>query len=291
MPKRVWILTGDEINWDRAIADEIWGVREGRLKKFWDRLENGDLLIFYVKAPISAAVGVGLAENKFRQDKPLWLDEVRTKTVIYPYRFEFKIIYYLPKERWKADSIALRDLKLGIQAGMNPVSNPENIGQLIGRINQKWRLNLSQEKFDFIERVISIPKEAQGESLHNNIRDILREVGVLEGFLSEIEYPLDGQRLDVAWRKVVNGVPTRVFEVQIGGNVTEALSKLKHANDLWNSEPFIVITDKDREKVNSLLSGTFHEIANRIRILTVADVEELYRQALAHIELKKRMGI
>jgi len=29
--QKVWILTGNEENWETAIKDNIWGVREGRL--------------------------------------------------------------------------------------------------------------------------------------------------------------------------------------------------------------------------------------------------------------------
>ncbi len=92
--KNVWILTGNEENWEIAISSKIWGVREGNLKKQWDKLNSGDLLFFYAKSPVSGLVGLGLAGDKFRQNKPLWPDEVREKKVIYPYRFDLQIVYY-----------------------------------------------------------------------------------------------------------------------------------------------------------------------------------------------------
>jgi hypothetical protein len=53
-----------------------------------------------------------------------------------------------------------------------------------------------------------------------------------------------------------------VFEVQIGGDIYHAMSKLKHAFDLWNSHVFLVATMGDKSKYQELLSGTFHEVAD-----------------------------
>jgi len=104
LPKKVWILTGNEENWEIAVRDKVWGVKEGRPKSYWDKLEKGDLLLFYAKSPIGGLIGLGLVDSKFKQDKPLWPDEIREKRVIYPYRFGFNIIYYLP-DSWQEKNI------------------------------------------------------------------------------------------------------------------------------------------------------------------------------------------
>ena len=86
-------------------------------------------------------------------------------------------------------------------------------------------------------------------------------------------------------------MPTYVFEVQVGGDVYHALAKLKHAFDLWNSHIFIVASRKDHNKANSLLSGTFHEINNRIKFIELERVEELYKRKKAYFDLEKELGI
>jgi len=246
------------------------GVRKGNLVKYWKKLEKGDLLLFYAKSPIKGIIGVGRLESKFRQDKPLWPDEIRLKKVIYPYRFDFQILGILPPEKWHTDKTSINDLSVSIWAGVNPIAKEEVAKEIVSRISDKFSLDLKTPRFKKQE------SKRVGESLHNQIRNKLVEIGQLERFISEKEYPLDGERLDVAWRRVARGVPTKVFEVQIGGSIHLALSKLKHAFDLWNSEPFLIVDEKSKRKVNELLSGTFHELSPHVRVIPLGQVEELY---------------
>ena len=74
---------------------------------------------------------------------------------------------------------------------------------------------------------------------HSRIQEIIFEIGKLNRLISEKEYPMENERLDVVWRRVEKSVPTYVFEVQIGGDIYHALGKLKHAFDLWNSNIFL----------------------------------------------------
>lgn len=288
-----WLLTGNEENWETAIAGNIWGVREGVLRKQWDKICKGDVLFFYAKAPVKGLIGIGLVENKFKQDKPLWPDEIRSGRVIYPYRFEFKIIYYLPPEKWQEDGISITGLKVGFQAGINVFRDKDSIKELLLRVKDKWSVELlslipiqkSIEKIEKIKERDIVP------SLHTRIIDMLYEIGQMERFISEKEYPLDRERLDVTWRRVARGVPTRVFEVQISGSIHQAIAKLKHAFDLWNSEIFLIIRPEDKIKVDELLGGTFHEIEPFLRVVTIDKIEELYKHLLSDLKLKKELGL
>jgi predicted RNA-binding protein len=284
---KIWILTGDEANWNLAVSDKLWGVREGRLKAYWEKLEKGDILLFYATSPIGGLIGLGLVESKFKQDKPLWPDEIRENRVIYPYRFGFNIIYYLVQE-WKERNINIADLKLAYRSGINPLSRTEAIGEIFRRMKEEWGvdapvLNLEEKK--------NVEKVAQGLGQHNEIRNKLCSIGQMENFISEKEYPIDGERLDVAWRRVARGVPTKVFEVQIGGSIHQALSKLKHSYDLWNSELFLIIEPSQRQKVNDLLSGTFHEIAGAIKVITTDRIEKFYSILKESSDFKKELGL
>lgn len=288
-PKEIktWVLTGNEENWSLAIRDKIWGVREGRLKGSWDKLEKGDLLLFYAKSPIGGLIGLGLVESRFKQDKPLWPDEIREKKVLYPYRFGFNIVYCLPSS-WKEKNINVGDLRLPYMAGINPLSRSEAIKEILKRAKEKWNVDLSI----FTEKEeVKQNKPKEGLSLHNEIRDKLYAIGQVEDFISEKEYPIDGERLDVTWRRVVKGVPTRVFEVQVGGSIHQALSKLKHAWDLWNSEPFLIIEPQQRQKAEELLSGTFHEIRKVIKVIDTDKVEELFNYLASGKKIKEEFGL
>lgn len=285
-----WILTGNEENWETALNSNIWGVRKGRLVRCWESLQKGDTLFFYVKSPVSGLIGVGEVESKFKQNKPLWPDEIRGRRVIYPYRFGFKVFAITPPERWATSALKIRDLNLGIQAGVNPVSNADIVQELLKRVGETWNLpSFVISKKDFLP----VPKPGiRGEpSLHDQIRDKLCEIGHLTGFISEKEYQIDGERLDVTWRRVTRGVPTRAFEVQVGGSPHQALAKLKHAFDLWNSEPFLIIDSDSRRKVNELLSGTFHELEPHIKVIPLEKVEEFYQSLKNQQNLRGEFGL
>jgi len=281
----LWILTGNEENWETAFnSGNIWGVREGGLVGRWKKLQKGDLLVFYAKSPVKGFIGLGKVESKFKQDKPLWPDEIRIKSVIYPYRFDFQILGVLSPDKWTSEAVSASNLAISIQSGLNPVSKEETINEIIARLSDKFSLDLF------------IPKKQEFEvkteqSLHNQIRDKLVEIGRMERFISEKEYGIDGERLDVSWKRVVRGVPTKVFEVQIGGSPHQALSKLKHAFDLWNSEPFIIVDHESLAKVDELLSGTFHELNPYIKVISTDKVEKLFESLTSQSNLKKDFGL
>lgn len=120
---------------------------------------------------------------------------------------------------------------------------------------------------------------------------MFKEIGSLQRFVSEIEYPMGDERLDVVWRRVEKSVPTYVFEVQIGGDIYHALGKLKHAWDLWNSNVFLIVERERISEAQKLLSGTFHEIRDKIRIIDTEGARELYQSKNKVKELEKKFGI
>ncbi|MEM1635720.1 MAG: hypothetical protein QXQ80_00200 [Nitrososphaerota archaeon] len=67
---------------------------------------------------------------------------------------------------------------------------------------------------------------------HEKIKEIIYQVGLIQNRFPQKEYPLENKRLDVVWKRTPKSVPSVVFEIQLGGNLFESLSKLKHAFDL-----------------------------------------------------------
>jgi len=284
----IWLSTGTEENWDTAISGNIWGVVEG-LKHYWDRINKGDLLFFYAKAPVKGIVGVARIENKFKQDKPLWAKELKENKVIWPYRYDFKVEFVLPRSEWETKKVSVNDLKVGIQAGLNPIKDKESIKLLLQRINQSWNTNLTL----LLEEPAVKTVEKPTISIHDEIKEKLIQLGRIENYITEKEYiiPDLGERLDVVWRRVAASVPTFVFEVQIGGSLHQALSKLKHAYDIWNSNIFIISGEKDIQKIGQLTSGTFHEIHDRIKVISVEKFNEVYELQVEDNRLKKEIGL
>ena len=289
MSVKYWVLSGTVENWETALEGNIWGVREGSLKKLWEKISNGDILFFYCLSPVSGIIGFGKCQAKFKQDKPLWPYEIKENRVIYPYRWQFETIYVLPKSEWRIRKIHLgREIKIKYRAGLSPIRSIASIALLNEKIEQQWKSRIIEESVsEYLTEAIK--KKAPNE--HVRLKNLLLKLGEIKRFIVEEEFRMDSQRLDVIWKRIERGAPTFVFEVQIGGNITEALGKLKHAYDLWNSNLYIVVEDKDRDKVNSLLSGTFHEIKDKLTVILASEIEEFYRIKIAEAKLGEKLRL
>jgi predicted RNA-binding protein len=265
-----WCLVGNEENWRAAFRQgAIWGIR-AKYRSLWERLRPGDRLIFYCKSPIAGAIGVGKLAKAFKQDTPFWPDEERAQTVIYPYRFEMNIVFLLPETQWRTHAIKGHELGLSrgyVAKGLNPIRDLQMLTAIDAVLKTKFGVTrLAEEKVE------------QGPELstHSGVQEMLVQLGMLQRFLSHKEFPMEHERLDVVWRRVEGSVPTYVFEVQVGGDVHHALGKLKHAHDIWNSNLFLVLADGDVPKAQSYLSGTFHEVKDRVKLVRLEEVQELY---------------
>lgn len=141
---------------------------------------------------------------------------------------------------------------------------------------------------------IEVPEKKvieQPEISHNQLRDMIRDIGLRENRIAETEYPIDGYRLDAIWKRIKGGTPSHVFEVQIGGNLEQALTKLKHAWDKWNSIPYLVTTDEDAAKARSLLEGSFHEMGHVAKVIDWKDITSLYELLNQAYTMRSKMGL
>jgi len=127
--------------------------------------------------------------------------------------------------------------------------------------------------------------------LHGRAQGLLVEIGQLQRYVADSEYPIENRRLDVVWRRVQRSVPSFVFEVHVSGNLTEAVGKLEQSTELWNSNIFLVGKEEQRAAVGQLAGGTFHEIQRRLRFLEFTQIEELYQRKRAYRELENQLGI
>jgi len=279
----LWILTGTPKNWEIALSQKIRGFQEP-LNRDWENIQKNDVVIFYASSPISGVIGIGKVKNKFKQDSPLWPEELKKRKVIWKYRFEFEVIYALPISEWQTKKVEISDLRVGFWKGINRIRNLKEGQRLLERLEFTWKIEIPK---------IMKKREKRKRSLHEEIKEKLLELGRIEGNITEKEYEMPDikERLDIVWRKIPTSVPTYVFEVQIGGNVHQALSKLKHAFDIWNSNIFLITDEKNLNKVKALLSGTFHEIQHKIRVISVSQFNKLYKLQKEDDELKRKFGL
>ncbi len=262
--KRAWIAVGSPEHWQLAFDQGgIWGLIESHAKQ-WAQVGRGDLIFCYAKSPISGLVAYGQVMKAFRQDKPLWPPEVQKNSVIWPLRFEFEIVKLVDTTAWKLARVKLVEVSpQRLQSGFFEI--PLDLGAKLST------------KFADVSFAKPLEDQPAAVSSHGDIQKILIEMGTLQHFIAEKEYPMERERLDVVWRKVIKSVPTYVFEVQVGGDVHHALGKLKHAHDLWNSRIFLVgDLSSFKPKSDALLSGTFREIQPAVQVLDIERVARLH---------------
>jgi len=245
-------------------------------------------LLFYATSPISGVIGIAKVENKFKQDKPLWAEEREKNQVIWPYRYDFKVEFVLPRMDWESKKVSTAGVKVNIMAGLSSVKDKETVKLLLQKMDQSWNTELAK----LVEEIPTKIIKKEEVNLHDQMKEMLLELGKIEGYIAEKEYifPDTGERLDVVWRRVAASVPIYVFEVQIGGNLHQALVKLKHAHDLWNSNIFMISEEKDLQKINQLLGGAFHEIRDRVKTLTVEKIKKVHEIQIEDNKLKKEIG-
>ncbi|MBL7165611.1 MAG: EVE domain-containing protein [Dehalococcoidales bacterium] len=287
-----WLAVGSRRNWETALAHgNIWGLKDTQ-RHMWERIQKGDVLLFYSTRPVGGIIGHGVVQTTFRQNRPLWPDERRKGTVIWPLRIEFDVLFCWPPDRWVMDRLVSSDIwpRAGFQMLNADIGN--SLVSLVGGsqyILEAPRIPSVAEPSAGYE--VDPAKPDSAAVSHSDMKKILVEIGRLQKFIAEEEYAFDIGRLDVVWRRVELSVPTYVFEIQLGGDIYHALAKLKHAFDLWNSQIFIVAPDEQRSKVGALLSGTFHEIDDHATFLETGKMQELYRRKRAYYDLERELGI
>ena len=285
--RNFWIVIGSEENWKLALISKCtWGLEETKLKKvYWLAISPNDIILFYVTRPVRGIVGYGNVRSKFYQDIPVWDEEKKEGKVKWPLRFEFDIDFLLPENRWEDEKIPVR----GGGEFRQPLiyKELEEIQPIIRELNPK----VSEE----LLRQIFMPVKTQETEVvsptHDFIKNLLMEIGKLQGYIADTEFNMETERLDAVWRRLPESVPTYVFEVQLGGDLYHALGKLKHAHDIWNSRIFLVASAEDLGAVNKLLSGTFHEIKPILRFIEIEKIQNLHqsKQNIYHIE--KDLGL
>jgi predicted RNA-binding protein len=276
-----WLVIGSPRNWETAFAHgNLWGFKENQ-RGLWEHMEKGDRLLFYAGHPVSGVVGFGTLQSRFLQNIPLWPEEVSQNAVLWPLRIEFTPEYCLPGGSWQ--------------------EGRASTATLAGRARRRQMLQTLEDALAR-ELLQAFPEEATGHilataeeelpaNLHDQTIGHLLEIGRLQNFIAEREYDVDIGKVDVVWRRVARAVPNYVFEVHIGRSLDRDLAKLKHAYDIWNSNIFLVSVPDERERINNLLSGAFHEIKGRLKFIEVARIAELSGKKRGVRELEEELGI
>jgi len=125
---------------------------------------------------------------------------------------------------------------------------------------------------------------------HSELAGMLVDLGTLFGKHPEKEHKTIPYTYDVVWKEVKMGNPIKVFEVHDKGVLDSALSKLKHAYDIWHADLFLVVTKhKDKEKAKLLLGGTFHGIEGVTTLIQPEEIKEMHEYKKRFDELERKL--
>lgn len=191
-----WMAVGTQENWKEAFRKgNIWGLRK-RQSHHWNALQESDIILFYVMRPVAGIIGYGTIKTKFRQTQPLRSEEVDRNEVVWPLRFEFNVVHCLPPDKWQTDKITSELLRYKTGVGFQHLNF-----SLAQEIVSKFR----ERQIEEIEEPIS----------HKEVKQKLIEIGKLQNYIAEGEYPFDLGGLDVVWRRVERSEPTYVEVAEI----------------------------------------------------------------------------
>jgi hypothetical protein len=277
---------------ESLFAEGLWGFPDDKLKnnkRRWEKLNVGDNVLLY--GEYKGVRGIWFLCNlkekrEYHEPIKYW----KKNPTGYPWQIKLVPIFPLNKFDKKSldelTPLTKDDLKsLGIK--------------IFKQKYDRWSVMVYDEndpQYPLVIKAIENFKNRNTKIIlekpdHEKLKQIIYQIGELQNRYPDTEFPIEDRKLDVIWRKIPRGVPNVVFEIQIGGNLFEALSKLKHANDLWNSIPVLITTEEQIQEAKNWIEGSFHEIRDTFRILSWKDIKDLYEAKHKIKEFERKLGI
>jgi len=285
MPGNVWLLVANKDNWLRCQEAGLWGLEQKRGQISQARI--GDRIVAYISGEAIIA-GIGeITSEGFVDRSSVWKDRV------YPYRWRIRI------ELDFANAIDIRQLvqnlsaftvkdrfSVHLRAGVLRLG-PEDFELIATRLTQKKSLAAKKQVVeasmttDVRQEVQDIP-ELQTGTFHDRIAEMLYLVGLQIGYDSRQRYkviPTSPYEFDVAW--LDKGGPHVAVEVQDGGNLMEALERLRHARDFNFRKVVLVLANKaELERTRKILQFD-EKLKHWIDIWSPESVLRLYRHCVS----------
>lgn len=161
------------------------------------------------------------------------------------------------------------------------------------------REDRAEKLLTFLNNLYQIPTKAPVTApttpdLHEQVVQRIYELGEIIGYTPERKWRKEGYEYDVVWHKPPREGPKCVFEVHVKGNLGDALLRLKHAHDRWESQLFLISTeDQLNEAKTKYLTGALHELAETgaLTLLKINEVKEFHNFKSQYEWLEKRFGL
>ena len=127
---------------------------------------------------------------------------------------------------------------------------------------------------------------------HKDLKKKTMEIGTFEGYRVEKEIPLvRAFFVDVGWYKRPGPNPKYAFEIVVGGSVTNSLTSLKTALNMWNCKKVVLIAHgSNLRKARNLLDTTFTEIAENCSVIDSSKILRLRELTSEYRRIKNSIG-
>lgn len=112
------------------------------------------------------------------------------------------------------------------------------------------------------------------ESTHGYFVRLLKETGEKLGYATETECALGTFKHDVVWRPDSHSNPSDIFEVELSGNLRDALKRLESGINKWGAKGFLFVEkESDETTAKKQLHRLFQTIEPQITIARVSALE------------------
>jgi hypothetical protein len=132
-------------------------------------------------------------------------------------------------------------------------------------------------------------KEEEAPS-HDELQKQLVEFGKSLSVNCFKEYPINGEKIDAAWIQKGAKNPFAVFEIQLRGNLKQALANLAHARTTWNSRPFLITTKKQKLIAKSFVNKSFPDLTDDLKVYDWSEMDEIKRGAGGFTKSMEKLG-
>jgi hypothetical protein len=263
---------------------KLWALK-GSLRGRWVSIGEGDYVLFYNAGKFIHAGRVSF-KYPFEEEREqleasgqlaesVWGKDVDGRT--WPYLFFLEDVVAIDLPLTKLNELTGYDLKA--VAGFMRMREGKDL-KVIDYLQQIY-----------LKPPVKSPSKPSELLKHEEIVDAIYALGELIGYKPEKRWRHEGYEFDVVWHRPPRVGPKYVFEVHLKGSLEAALLRLKHANDLWESQIFLVSTEEQLEEARSKFLGELHELKDKATLLKIKDVEDFYNFKGRYEWLERKFGL
>lgn len=291
MGKNAWIFVTDRETWVDCAEDGSYGLKRALIRN----AESGDPLVAYIQRE-SVFAGLGQLTSFYYHDE---------EDKEFPHRVRIELtldfdnavdVRSIVNELSCFPDKAHWPVRLKGGAIKIPVSDYEIIKAAIERkklgkeIESKLSVEKGIEKKGLHETITSLP-ELAASSLHDRIAEMLHIIGLLMGYNSVQRYRTRSDspyQIDVAWLQSKN--PQIAIEVHHGGNLGDALDRLRHARDFnFRKVIMIIVEPEDYRRAKNILKFD-DKLKHVIDLWSVKSIYDMYSSCVEFYRLYGRFG-